>query len=122
MTNETMTKRMFLEQVAEGVVNDEITAFAAAEIVKLDKANEARKGKVSPATVAFNQEVDNLVANFPADTTWTAHDIATVLNVSTQKASALARRAEKNGSLVSTEVKAAKGRVKGYSLAQETVE
>jgi hypothetical protein len=120
MTNETMTKRMFLEQVAEGATNEEITAFALAEIVKLDKANEAKKGKVSPATVAFNKEVDNLVANFPEDTTWTAHDIATALNVSIQKASALARRAEKNGDLVSEEVKAAKGRVKGYTLVAKT--
>ena len=38
-----MTQREFLENVAQGVMNDEMAAYAAERIVALDAANEKRK-------------------------------------------------------------------------------
>ena len=40
-----MTKREFLTKIAAGEMNDELMEMAAAEIGKLDVANEKRKGK-----------------------------------------------------------------------------
>lgn len=38
-----MTNREFFETIVNANINDELTAFAAAAIAKLDKTNEARK-------------------------------------------------------------------------------
>lgn len=51
-----MTKRVFLENVTKGITNDEMIAFAAAELEKLDKANSARRDKAAEKAVEHEAE------------------------------------------------------------------
>lgn len=51
-----MTGREFYTAVIEANINDELVAFAQNEIVKLDKANEARKAKTAEKAVAKEAE------------------------------------------------------------------
>lgn len=53
---ETMTKRVFLENVTKGITNDEMVAFASAELEKLDKANAARRDKAAEKAVEREAE------------------------------------------------------------------
>lgn len=116
------TKREMLNAIATGIVNEEVIAWAAAEIEKLDAKNEARRGKVSPKEAEKRAEnlkmVEKIVAEFLGDEPMTASQIGEVAQVSPQKASALMRLAVKNGLVEKTDVKVkGKGTQKGYFVA-----
>lgn len=53
---DTMTKRVFLENVKNGTVDEATIAFAVAEIEKLDKANSARRDKMAEKRVEREAE------------------------------------------------------------------
>ena len=115
-----MTKREFLTAVAASDMNDEIAAFAAAEIEKMDAAAEKRKGKVSKKALENQPIVERIVNDVLTAEPMTATDIAAALDgeFSVQKVSSLCRAAVAAGLAVQTDVKVTgKGAQKAYHLA-----
>ena len=106
-----MTKREFLNAVI--ALNDEVTTeFAKAEIEKMDARNASRKDKPSKKSVE-NEPSKARIAEVLTDTPQTASEIASKVEISVQKASALLRQME----CKVTEVKVPKkGTQKAYSL------
>ena len=100
----------------DGELIGELKTFAEAAIAKLDKKNEAAKGRERKSTT--NPENEALKAKIlevaEPNTTYTAKAVAETLGVSTQKASALLRALVNDGSLVAVEVK--KNATKEYVL------
>ena len=116
---EKMTKREFLTAIVaiEGI-DAELTAFAEAEIEKMDAANAKRKSKNSEKHVENAALAQKIVAEFLGEEPKTATEIAAAYEISTQKASALMRMPEIAESIVKTDVKVkGKGSVKGYTKA-----
>lgn len=60
-----MTKREFLTNVANGTMTDELKAFAADEIAKMDAALEKRKTAISPKKAANMELADALYEAMP---------------------------------------------------------
>ena len=113
-----MTKREFLTKVSTGEMNDEVMEFAAAEIAKMDAANDKRKEKTSKKAEENQPLVDRIVNEILGDEPVTATDVAGVLEVSVQKASQLCRAAVAQGMASSQDVKIPKkGNMKGYTKA-----
>ena len=113
-----MTKREFLTKVSTGEMNDEVMEFAAAEIAKMDAANDKRKEKTSKKAEENQPLVDRIVNEILGDEPVTATDVAGVLEVSVQKASMLCRAAVAQGKASSQDVKIPKkGNMKGYTKA-----
>ena len=121
-----MTKREFFVKVSEGEMTEEMQAFAAEALVKMDAQLEARKGKLSEkeqakrdANVALATRVAKEVLGAEAKT---ATDVAAELTemlgeeVKVQKASALCRKAVELELATVTEVKIPKkGAQKAYT-------
>ena len=110
----TMTKREFLNAIVSANVNEEITAHAIAELEKMDYANAVRREKVSKKALENAPLVEQVIAMLGTEPL-TATDIAAALEVSPQKASALARIAVGQGAAVAQDVKGPKGKCKGYT-------
>lgn len=114
-----MTKREFLTAVMniEGV-DEELVKFASEEIAKLDNKNEKRKTTLT-ATQKQNLELAKQIVDLINERkTMVASDVAQVLEISTQKASAILVKLVEQGTLVASETKAkGKGKVKSYAIA-----
>lgn len=116
---EKMTKREFMEAIVkfanEGAVGEEYGAFAKEEIEKLDAALEKRREKVS-AKQAENAPLMDKIYEMLGDEPMTATVVGEMLEVSTQKASALLRKMVDEGRVAKTDVKIPKkGVQKGYT-------
>lgn len=111
-----MTKREFYEAIVNGTINEEIQAMAAESIEKMDAQNAARREKTSKKALENAPLVDQIVGMLGEEPI-TATDIAAALEVSPQKASALARIAVGDGRAISSDIKGPKGKCKGYTLA-----
>lgn len=109
-----MTKREFLNAIVSANVNEEITAYAAEAIEKMDHANAVRREKVSKKALENAPLVEQVISMLGTEPL-TATDIAAALEVSPQKASALARIAVGQGAAVAQDVKGPKGKCKGYT-------
>ena len=121
-----MTKREFFVKVSAGEMTEEMQAFAAEALVKMDAQLEARKGKLSEkeqakrdANVALAIRVAKEILGAEAKT---ATDVAAELTemlgeeVKVQKASALCRKAVELELATVTEVKIPKkGAQKAYT-------
>ena len=112
-----MTNREFLNAIAnDETLATEIREHAAAEIAKMDAANEKRKNKPSKAATENAPLIAQIVDEILGTEAMTASDVAAVLGVSVQKASSLLRTIVANGQAVATEVKIPKkGTQKAYS-------
>lgn len=113
------TEREFLTAIVKGDFGTEFTDFAKARIAALDKKNAQHK--VSKSALAHKAENDGfksaILAALADGTTKKASDLATALNVSTQKISALAKQLADSGAITVSDVKVkGKGTVKGYTL------
>jgi predicted HTH transcriptional regulator len=119
MTNAKMTEREFYTKVMalEGVT-DEIKAYAEAGIAKLDEKNAKRKNTETKAQRENKVLMGQVLETIEANGSMVASEVASVLEVSTQKASALCVLLVKEGKLKVTDKKVKnKGAVKCYSLA-----
>ena len=118
-----MTKREFLTAVSNGEMTDELKDFATAEIEKMDNSAAARAAKPSKAQLENAPLADRIVNEILGTEPKTATEVAEVLEVNVQKASALLRMTVAQGRAVQTEVKLPKkGTVKAYTLAEEASE
>lgn len=112
-----MTNRDFYNAVITANINNELTAFATAEIEKLDKRNDKRRNTLTKEQLA-NEELKKSIVAFIGSDKRVASEIAVALELSTQKVSALAKQLVESGVLSKSEV-AVKG--KGKVLAYEVV-
>lgn len=107
-----MTKREMFTEIANGNITEEIIEMAKNEIVKMDERNAKRKNSPSKKSVE-NEPIKARIIEVLTDTPQSASEIATKVEISTQKASALLRQID---GLTVTEIKVkGKGKVKGYS-------
>lgn len=111
-----MTTREFMEQIINSNLSAEITAYAEAEIAKLDAKNEKRRNTPTKAQLA-NEDLKVAVLEMLGNEAKVASEIGKALEVSTQKASSLLQALEKEGKVKSADIKVkGKGSVKGYTL------
>ena len=113
-----MTQREFFTAVIASVDNDELKAFATEAIEKLDARNAKRASKPSKKSLE-NEPIKESIANLLVDGEGhLASEIASSLEISTNKASALCRQMVADGVLTVEDVKVkGKGTQKSYSLA-----
>ena len=105
-----MTMKEFMNAVVKANISAELTAYATAEIEKIDNKNKARKTKQTATQKANADFLTEIIMDM------TAGEIASKFGVSTQKASAILQGGVKSGDLTSAEVKVkGKGKVIGYS-------
>lgn len=104
-----MTNREFYKAIANGEMNEELKNFALEGIKKLDHRNELRNSK--PSKVSKENEpikariTEILTTN---DKPMLASEVASEMEISTQKASALLRQLVESGVLAVDETKVAK--------------
>lgn len=114
-----MTKREFLTAIMNGEMNDELQAYAVAEIDKMNEKNAQRKNKPSKTSIE-NEPIKAQMLELLATEPMTAPDIAEHLEISTQKASSLARQLADDGKLEVTEIKVPKkGKRKLYTFIEK---
>lgn len=114
-----MTKREFMEMVIAEVTNAELKAFAQSEIEKMDARN-AKRAETPSKTAIANEPIKAQIVEFlkGCEEKVTASAIASEVEISTQKASALCRQLVADGVLTVADVKVkGKGTQKGYAIA-----
>ena len=118
-----MTNREFLTAIANSSLSDDLTTYAAEQIVKLDMRNAARKEKQSskPSKTAIeNEPIKASIMEFLSTQSepMIAADIAENLKITTAKASSLLTQLVKSGKVVKSEVKIPKkGKTAAYAVA-----
>ena len=117
-SNVKYTQRVFLTNIANGIVTDAETSYAASALEKMDAANAARKAKPSKKAVE-NAPVMDAIYGVLTNEPQTASDLHVALpDLSIQKISSLCVIMAKEGRIVSTDVKVkGKGVQKGYTVA-----
>ena len=80
-----MTKREFMNAIAAGTITEEAMAYAAAEIEKMNAANEARKNKPSKKALENAPLVDKIVDEILGEEPITATVIAEALDVRSRR-------------------------------------
>jgi len=112
-----MTNREFYTAVIASVDNDELKAFATDAIAKLDARNAKRASKPSKKSLE-NEPIKASIREFLESGSHLASEIASGLNLSVSKVSALCRQMVGDGLLTVEDVKVkGKGTQKSYSLA-----
>lgn len=113
-----MTNRDFYNAVINTCDNAELVEFAKNAIAKLDTRNEKRASKPSKTAIA-NEPIKVAIVDLLKDGAKVASEIGASLEISTNKASALARQLVEDGKLTVKDVKVkGKGTLKSYSLAE----
>lgn len=119
-----MTQREFFTAVTNGTINDEIKAYAANAIDKLNKRNATRSSKPTKSQVAneaFKTEIAEFLA--PQEDYVLGTTIAEHFHVTPQKASGVLALMVKAGTVEVTDIKVPKqGKRKGYKLVTTTEE
>lgn len=114
-----MINREFYNAIVNGTINDEVIAHATAALEKLDATNEKRRNTPSKTAIENQPLVDEIVTSILTSEPKTATDVAIVLGITVQKASALLRAIVADGKATVTDVKVPKrGTQKAYSLAE----
>lgn len=112
-----MTNREFLTAIASNeTIAEDLKAFAAERLAKLDATNEARKNKPSKKAQENAPIMEQIVNEVLTSEAQTASAVAEAVGISVQKASALLRALVAEGRAEVTEVKLPKkGTQKAYS-------
>ena len=112
-----MTKREFYTAIKNGEIDEQVKEFAAAELEKLDAANEKRRNTMSKKAQENLPLMEKIMDEILGEEPKTATDVSEVLDVSVQKASGLLRRLVKEGRAEKVDVKIkGKGTQKAYKL------
>ena len=110
-----MTQRDFYTAVVNANLNEEMSTFASEAIAKLDARNAKRANTPSKTQIA-NEPIIKAIAECLTSEPMLASEIAAACGISTQKASALAKKVE-GVSVTDVKVKG-KGTQKGYFFGQ----
>ena len=112
-----MTKREFYTAIMNGEIDEQVKLFASTELEKMDAANEKRRNTLSKKAQENLPLFEKIMNEILDDEPKTATDVATVLEVSVQKANGLLRRLADEGKINKVDVKIkGKGTQKGYTL------
>ena len=114
-----MTNREFYTAIVNGTITEDVIAHASEAIVKLDERNAKRASKPSKKSLE-NIPIRAHIAGFLEENEGShlASEIASALELSTQKVSALCRQMVADGVLTGEDVKVkGKGTQNAYSLA-----
>lgn len=113
-----MTNREFYTAIVNGTINEEVIAHASEAIVKLDERNAKRASKPSKKSLE-NEPIKESIANLLVDgNARLASEIASALELSVSKVSALCRQMVADEVLHVEDVKVkGKGTQKSYSIA-----
>ena len=118
-----MTKRKFYTVIMNSELDEQIKLFASAERDKLDAANEKRRNTMSKKAQENLPLLQKIYDEILGDEPKTATDVATVLEVSPQKASGLLRRLVEEGKAEKTDIKIkGKGSQKAYTKVEAAEE
>lgn len=110
-----MTKREFYTAIMNGEIDEQVKLFASEELEKMDAANEKRRNTLSKKAQENLPLFEKIMNEILDDEPKTATDVATVLEVSVQKANGLLRRLADEGKINKVDVKIkGKGTQKGY--------
>ena len=113
-----MTQRDFYTAVINANVSDELNTFATEAIAKLDTRN-AKRSSTMTIKQKQNETIKKSIVDFVGDGGCLASQIASGLELSTSKASALCRQLVVDGIFKVEDVKVkGKGMQKLYSLAE----
>lgn len=108
-----MTNREFFNAVISNEITEEVIAHATSSLEKLDARNAARKEKPSKKSLENEPIKSKILTEVLTDEPKTASEIASEVEISVQKASALLRQMD----VTVTDVKVkGKGTQKAYSL------
>ena len=124
---EKMTKREFLTAIVElgteGTISSELGDFAEEEIAKLDAALAKRKEKVSAKAAENAPLMDKIYEDIlKEDEVVTATIVGELMEISTQKASALLRKLVDEKRATAEDVKIPKkGTQKGYKTVVQYI-
>ena len=113
-----MTNREFYVAVSKGEVNAEIMEFAVSAIEKLDVKNATRASKPSKTQLA-NAPIKEALLSYLTENKgqYTEAELGVALDITHNKAGALARQLVADGVVTSAEVKLPKvGKRKVYSI------
>ena len=110
-----MTQRDFYNAVIAETSNADLAQFAVEALEKLDARNAKRASKPSKTQIA-NEPIVKAIAELLTSEPMLASEIASALEISTQKASALVKKVE-GVSVTDVKVKG-KGTQKGYFFAE----
>lgn len=116
----TMTTRNYFEAIAEGRMNDEIKAWAAGQIEKLDARNAKRAATPSKTAIA-NAPLKEAIFKYLSenDGKFTEAELGKVIDASHNKAGSLVRQLVAEGKVSVAEVKIPKvGTRKAYFIAR----
>lgn len=125
MANVEFTSRKFYTEVANGNITPEVKEYAVTALAKLDEKNKKRRETDSAKQVANKALAVQIVESFEVGKTYTAKDIANKFDISTQKASALIRKAVETKEVSVVEgykPEGSKSKVKGYYLTVKDTE
>lgn len=112
-----MTNIEFFRAVAANEINDEVIAKAVELVAKDEAAKAKRKNSESKTHKANAELADSLVEKMEANVGYTAAQIGEILEVTTSKATAVAKILVERNQATVAEVKGEKGKCKAYTLA-----
>ena len=116
-----MTNREFYTAISEGKLTDEVKEFAVAAIEKLDNRNATHSTKPSK-TQLENAPIKQALLDYLTTNAgqFTEADLGAALDITHNKAGALARQLVAEGKVTSAEVKFPKvGKRKVYSIVSK---
>ena len=112
-----MTKREFLEMVIAQVEVEEMVKYAKSEIEKMDARNAKRRASEKSKKAKENEPIKAQIAEVIGEESKLAKEVAELVGISTQKASALCWQMVGDGVLKVEYVKVkGKGTQKAYSV------
>lgn len=112
-----MTKREFFEQVQNGVITEEMQAFAEKEIKAMDERNAKRSTKPSAKQIENEAIKERIIEAFTGKKKTLASTIGETVGISTNKASALCRQLVAEKKMTVEDVKVPKkGMQKAYTV------
>lgn len=120
MANTKYTSRNFYNDIINGNITDEVKAFAASALQKMDERNKARSSTLTPSQKENAAIAEQILASMVADEIYTAKGIAEQFALkSTQQATAILMKMTAEGVISSKEYSPTgkkKDTVKGYFL------
>ena len=119
-----MTNREFYEEVIKSGVSETLVEFAENAIAKLDEKNKKRSSKPTKIQLE-NAPLKAMIVDYLTENSgrFTENELGVVLEITHNKAGALARQLEKEGVISATKIKIPKvGERKVYFIGEETEE
>ena len=113
-----MTQREFFNAVINANISADITKFAQDRVAHLDTVNANRKSKGTPVQRENAETMAKIIDTVKPDVPYTASELAKMFDISTAKASALAKKFVDNGqaSVVQARVEKGKSKVNVYTF------